>query len=151
MKAMVRNVIALVDKRVRTFNDPDLRVGFGKRSEVRIVLPQVRTDRPHVCGKPAGVAAVQVANRCREHNDIAGGKAALQNQLLHIPLKWANRAMNARENLRGCQRWKAGRLSPVTAKDYRLAGSNSGWVMRLSASWAWPVCEGEGWAVVEPF
>jgi len=60
-----------MNQRILAVYDLHARCAAAKWSEVGIVLPQLATRRSHIGKKSARIAAVQIANSCREHHDIA--------------------------------------------------------------------------------
>lgn len=50
----------------------DVRILLGKRSQIRIVVPQSHAGRSNIGEKLVGIAAVQITDRGGKHDDIAG-------------------------------------------------------------------------------
>src|ERR1043166_1177869 len=71
--AVIRSLVASVDQWVMTIDLLDAAVCFAQRREMRIVLPKFRTGTAHVGHEFPRMAAVQVAHRCCEHHEVAGG------------------------------------------------------------------------------
>src|ERR1019366_26569 len=83
VQAMVRTFVASVDQRIQTVNLFCLGIVRGQGSEVWIVLPKIGTQCPYISSKLPGIAMMQVADRRRQHDDIARRQPALQDQLPH--------------------------------------------------------------------
>jgi len=83
VKAVVGRFVAPVNQRIATIDLLCLRIIVRQRRNVWIVPPQIGAGRTHVRHKLARIRVMQVANRRRQHYDVAGRQAALENQLPH--------------------------------------------------------------------
>jgi hypothetical protein len=56
---------------------------IGERGDVGIVFPEFQGRRAHVSDELAGITSMEISNRGCEHHDVAGGEAALEDELWH--------------------------------------------------------------------
>lgn len=81
VQEMPRLLVAAVDQGVLALDRLRLRVVVGDHGEMGIVLPQVRARRAHVGEEPAGIVGMQITNRRRQHDDVAGGLGVYDDEL----------------------------------------------------------------------
>ena len=68
---VIRALVALMNKRIVTFDGVDIGSGFFQRGDVGIIRPEVGTGGPHIGKKIPRTAIVNGAHSRGEHYDIA--------------------------------------------------------------------------------
>src|SRR5262249_34518558 len=73
VKEMQGALVGESDQRIRAFENSDFRIAFVERSEIRVVLPEVRPASADVSEESTWVAGMQVADRGGQRHGIARG------------------------------------------------------------------------------
>ena len=84
VQAVVRCLIAAIDKWIGAFDFFDCRILLLQGGNIGIVYPKVGATGPHVGEKSARVTAMQVPHRRSQHDNVAGRVLALENELSHF-------------------------------------------------------------------
>jgi len=79
MQTVVRRLVAAIDQGIQAFDGFNAFSIIRELGQIGIVFPQSGTASPNIGEKPARVAAVQIADRGRQHDDVAGRKRTVKN------------------------------------------------------------------------
>ena len=83
VKAVVWEFVGAIDQWIRAGDVFGLGIRVGYASDIRIILPELGTGRAHIGKELTRITVVQIADRCREHDDVANGEIAFENKFSH--------------------------------------------------------------------
>src|SRR5438105_7259071 len=82
-KEVVGKRVALVNKRVLTVNDYDIRVSFIEWRDEDVVFPELRARGPDIGDEATGITAMKITDRRCQHDNVARRLIIRENYLLH--------------------------------------------------------------------
>jgi hypothetical protein len=94
MKAMIWGMVRPIDQGIGTVNTLCLWVIVGNLCNVRIIFPNLRAACSNVGSKISRIALVKITDRRGKHYNVAGRKAAMQDEFPHKHDEWSSSNVN---------------------------------------------------------